>query len=140
MAPDTRVNCVAPGFVPTYFAAYITKDEVVVSEYVTSTLGSSCRIDVICLSCHGLNLKLKCCRGRLLRIRRYFKGLVPRKTWLPQLLSWRPMMLLILQEKILWWQGVSPLDFSIPFFVVMPPLSFVFKNNKQCEYRPHSSA
>ncbi|KAK6269098.1 hypothetical protein QUC31_013258 [Theobroma cacao] len=29
MAPDTRVNCVAPGFVPTYFAAYITKDEVV---------------------------------------------------------------------------------------------------------------
>ena len=34
MAPDTRVNCVAPGFVPTQFAAYITKDEAVVSEYV----------------------------------------------------------------------------------------------------------
>ncbi|XWS18146.1 hypothetical protein CRYUN_Cryun32bG0017100 [Craigia yunnanensis] len=29
MAPDTRVNCVAPGFVPTQFAAYITKDEAV---------------------------------------------------------------------------------------------------------------
>ncbi|XVF26144.1 hypothetical protein REPUB_Repub13aG0274000 [Reevesia pubescens] len=27
MAPDTRVNCIAPGFVPTHFAAYITKDE-----------------------------------------------------------------------------------------------------------------
>ncbi|KAK8683969.1 hypothetical protein V6N13_040008 [Hibiscus sabdariffa] len=29
MAPDTRVNAVAPGFVPTNFAAYITKDEAV---------------------------------------------------------------------------------------------------------------
>ncbi|XVF27975.1 hypothetical protein REPUB_Repub14bG0155700 [Reevesia pubescens] len=29
MAPDTRVNCVAPGFVPTHFAAYITKNEAV---------------------------------------------------------------------------------------------------------------
>ncbi|XWS15514.1 hypothetical protein CRYUN_Cryun34aG0006800 [Craigia yunnanensis] len=29
MAPDTRVNCVAPGFVPTNFAAYITKEEAV---------------------------------------------------------------------------------------------------------------
>ncbi|XWS19346.1 hypothetical protein CRYUN_Cryun31cG0007500 [Craigia yunnanensis] len=29
MAPDTRVNCVVPGFVPTNFAAYITKDEAV---------------------------------------------------------------------------------------------------------------
>ncbi|XP_022724015.1 tropinone reductase-like 3 isoform X2 [Durio zibethinus] len=29
MAPDTRVNCVAPGFVPTHFAEYITKDEAV---------------------------------------------------------------------------------------------------------------
>ncbi|GFZ10645.1 indole-3-butyric acid response 1 [Actinidia rufa] len=27
MAPDTRVNCVAPGFVPTHFADYITKDQ-----------------------------------------------------------------------------------------------------------------
>ncbi|XP_022714434.1 tropinone reductase-like 3 [Durio zibethinus] len=29
MAIDTRVNCVAPGLVPTHFAAYITKDEAV---------------------------------------------------------------------------------------------------------------
>lgn len=27
MAPDTRVNCVAPGFVPTNFASYITSNE-----------------------------------------------------------------------------------------------------------------
>lgn len=27
MAPNTRVNCVAPGFVPTYFADFITKSE-----------------------------------------------------------------------------------------------------------------
>ncbi|KAE8659781.1 Tropinone reductase-like 3 [Hibiscus syriacus] len=29
VAPDTRVNAVAPGFVPTNFAAFITKDEAV---------------------------------------------------------------------------------------------------------------
>ncbi|KAE8696726.1 Dehydrogenase/reductase SDR family member 4 [Hibiscus syriacus] len=29
MAPDTRINAVAPGFVPTNFAAFITKDEAV---------------------------------------------------------------------------------------------------------------
>ncbi|KAK6932799.1 hypothetical protein RJ641_002423 [Dillenia turbinata] len=28
MAPNTRVNCVAPGFVPTHFAGFITNDEV----------------------------------------------------------------------------------------------------------------
>ncbi|GMN36435.1 hypothetical protein TIFTF001_006018 [Ficus carica] len=27
MAPNTRVNCVAPGFVPTHFADFITKDK-----------------------------------------------------------------------------------------------------------------
>ncbi|XP_010943235.1 tropinone reductase-like 3 isoform X1 [Elaeis guineensis] len=27
MSPDTRVNCVAPGFVPTHFADFLTKDE-----------------------------------------------------------------------------------------------------------------
>eukprot|EP00262_Sarcandra_glabra_P019658 TRINITY_DN7490_c1_g1_i1.p1 TRINITY_DN7490_c1_g1~~TRINITY_DN7490_c1_g1_i1.p1 ORF type:complete len:283 (+),score=61.79 TRINITY_DN7490_c1_g1_i1:93-851(+) len=27
MAPDTRVNCIAPGFVPTHFADFITKNE-----------------------------------------------------------------------------------------------------------------
>ncbi|KAF8369802.1 hypothetical protein HHK36_032163 [Tetracentron sinense] len=31
MGPDTRVNCVAPGFVPTNFASFITKNEAVVS-------------------------------------------------------------------------------------------------------------
>lgn len=29
MAPNTRVNCVAPGFVPTYFADFITKNETI---------------------------------------------------------------------------------------------------------------
>ncbi|KAK9267747.1 hypothetical protein L1049_010181 [Liquidambar formosana] len=29
MAPDTRVNCVAPGFVPTHFADFITKNDAV---------------------------------------------------------------------------------------------------------------
>ncbi|KAG9455113.1 hypothetical protein H6P81_008017 [Aristolochia fimbriata] len=29
MGPETRVNCVAPGFVPTHFADFITKNEVV---------------------------------------------------------------------------------------------------------------
>lgn len=33
MSPDTRVNCVAPGFVPTYFADFITSNEQVVSSY-----------------------------------------------------------------------------------------------------------
>ncbi|KAF5472725.1 hypothetical protein F2P56_009419 [Juglans regia] len=28
MAPDTRVNCIAPGFVPTYFAASLLENEV----------------------------------------------------------------------------------------------------------------
>ncbi|XP_077221074.1 indole-3-butyric acid response 1 isoform X2 [Tasmannia lanceolata] len=31
MAPNTRVNCVAPGFVPTHFADFITRNEDVVS-------------------------------------------------------------------------------------------------------------
>lgn len=35
MAPDTRVNCVAPGFVPTNFASFITTNEAVVSVFWT---------------------------------------------------------------------------------------------------------
>lgn len=31
MSPDTRVNCVAPGFVPTHFADFLTRDETIVS-------------------------------------------------------------------------------------------------------------
>ncbi|KAM7264028.1 hypothetical protein ACFE04_001711 [Oxalis oulophora] len=31
MAPDTRVNCVAPGFVPTHFADFITSNDAVLS-------------------------------------------------------------------------------------------------------------
>ncbi|KAJ7970754.1 Tropinone reductase-like [Quillaja saponaria] len=38
MAPDTRVNCVAPGFVPTRFAQYLTKDEAVREENEGKTL------------------------------------------------------------------------------------------------------
>lgn len=33
MAPDTRVNCVAPGFVPTHFADFLVSNEAVVSNY-----------------------------------------------------------------------------------------------------------
>lgn len=29
MAPDTRVNCIAPGFVPTHFASYLTTNEAI---------------------------------------------------------------------------------------------------------------
>ncbi|XP_008803494.1 tropinone reductase-like 3 [Phoenix dactylifera] len=29
MSPDTRVNCVAPGFVPTHFADFLTRDETI---------------------------------------------------------------------------------------------------------------
>ncbi|KAA3478758.1 tropinone reductase-like 3 [Gossypium australe] len=38
MAPDTRVNCVAPGLVPTNFAAFLTKDEVLKKTAEESTL------------------------------------------------------------------------------------------------------
>ncbi|MBA0663308.1 hypothetical protein Goklo_003429 [Gossypium klotzschianum] len=38
MAPDTRVNCVAPGLVPTNFAAFLTKDEVLRKTAEESTL------------------------------------------------------------------------------------------------------
>ncbi|KAK4270990.1 hypothetical protein QN277_019752 [Acacia crassicarpa] len=32
MAPNTRVNCVAPGFVPTHFASFLTNNEVMRNE------------------------------------------------------------------------------------------------------------
>ncbi|XP_062161093.1 tropinone reductase-like 3 [Alnus glutinosa] len=38
MAPDTRVNCVAPGFVPTYFAASLIEDESVKQEIEAKSL------------------------------------------------------------------------------------------------------
>ncbi|XWS18147.1 hypothetical protein CRYUN_Cryun32bG0017200 [Craigia yunnanensis] len=38
MAPDIRVNCVAPGFVPTRFAAYITGNEATRKSLEKSTL------------------------------------------------------------------------------------------------------
>ncbi|KAJ8562597.1 hypothetical protein K7X08_031049 [Anisodus acutangulus] len=38
MSPDTRVNCVAPGFVPTHFADFITKNEHVRREIEGKTL------------------------------------------------------------------------------------------------------
>ncbi|MBA0731550.1 hypothetical protein Golax_023074 [Gossypium laxum] len=38
MAPDTRVNCVAPGLVPTNFAAFLSKDEVLRKTAEESTL------------------------------------------------------------------------------------------------------
>lgn len=31
MSPDTRVNCIAPGFVPTHFATFITNNDAMVS-------------------------------------------------------------------------------------------------------------
>lgn len=33
LAPDTRVNCVAPGFVPTHFAEFITNNDAMVSNF-----------------------------------------------------------------------------------------------------------
>lgn len=38
MAPDTRVNCVAPGFVPTHFAEFITTNPAVRKEIEEKTL------------------------------------------------------------------------------------------------------
>ncbi|KAJ7946359.1 Tropinone reductase-like [Quillaja saponaria] len=38
MAPDTRVNCVAPGLVPTRFVEYVTKDHAVREENEEKTL------------------------------------------------------------------------------------------------------
>uniref|UniRef100_A0A0V0HQ32 Putative tropinone reductase-like 3-like n=1 Tax=Solanum chacoense TaxID=4108 RepID=A0A0V0HQ32_SOLCH len=38
MSPDTRVNCVAPGFVPTHFADFITSNEQVRREIEGKTL------------------------------------------------------------------------------------------------------
>uniref|UniRef100_A0A7N0TSZ0 Tropinone reductase-like 3 n=1 Tax=Kalanchoe fedtschenkoi TaxID=63787 RepID=A0A7N0TSZ0_KALFE len=38
LAPDTRVNCVAPGFVPTHFAESLTRDEGIKKELESKTL------------------------------------------------------------------------------------------------------
>ncbi|EPS67934.1 hypothetical protein M569_06839, partial [Genlisea aurea] len=38
LAPDVRVNCVAPGFVPTHFAAYLTTDDKIRKELEEKTL------------------------------------------------------------------------------------------------------
>ncbi|KAF5728556.1 tropinone reductase-like 3 [Tripterygium wilfordii] len=38
MAPDTRVNCLAPGFVPTHFADFLIKDEAARNEIEGKTL------------------------------------------------------------------------------------------------------
>lgn len=38
LAPDTRVNCIAPGFVPTRFASFITENAVIRDEVVGRTL------------------------------------------------------------------------------------------------------
>ncbi|XP_020227793.1 tropinone reductase-like 3 [Cajanus cajan] len=38
MAPDTRVNCVAPGFVPTNFASFLTTNDALRNKLVAETL------------------------------------------------------------------------------------------------------
>ncbi|XP_065879008.1 tropinone reductase-like 3 [Euphorbia lathyris] len=38
MAPDTRVNCIAPGFVPTHFAGFITENDAMRGEIEAKTL------------------------------------------------------------------------------------------------------
>jgi dehydrogenase/reductase SDR family protein 4 len=38
MAPDTRVNCIAPGFVPTHFADFLTSNDALRNEIVGNTL------------------------------------------------------------------------------------------------------
>ncbi|KAA8520164.1 hypothetical protein F0562_014420 [Nyssa sinensis] len=42
MAPDTRVNCVAPGFVPTHFTEYITKNDDIRKTVKEKTLLNRC--------------------------------------------------------------------------------------------------
>ena len=34
LAPNTRVNCIAPGFVPTNFASFITHNDATVSNFL----------------------------------------------------------------------------------------------------------
>ena len=38
MAPNTRVNCIAPGFVPTNFASFITSNQAIRQELEAKTL------------------------------------------------------------------------------------------------------
>ncbi|GFQ02862.1 tropinone reductase-like 3 [Phtheirospermum japonicum] len=38
MAPNTRVNCIAPGFVPTHFASFLTTNESIRNSLVEKTL------------------------------------------------------------------------------------------------------
>lgn len=53
MAPATRVNCVAPGFVPTHFAEFITSNDGIVSSVSSLMLSPpSSRTD----PCHKLNI------------------------------------------------------------------------------------
>ncbi|XP_016505170.1 tropinone reductase-like 3 isoform X2 [Nicotiana tabacum] len=66
MAPNTRVNCVAPGFVPTHFAEFITGNA---------------------------NVMVLVFRGENLRLRHYSIGSEQHKTW-PRLLPiWHQKML-----------------------------------------------
>ncbi|CAN6223861.1 unnamed protein product [Urochloa humidicola] len=37
MGPNTRVNCIAPGFVPTRFASFLTRDETIRKELIDRT-------------------------------------------------------------------------------------------------------
>ena len=109
MAPDTRVNCVAPGFVPTHFAEFLTSNEAIVSIFsnqnrfleITSFhhgLNSCLWFLEITSFHHGLNscllLFILLFRGSLSRSRLCSTGLEPQKTWLLLQHFWRPMMLL----------------------------------------------
>ncbi|KAI4298759.1 hypothetical protein L6164_032278 [Bauhinia variegata] len=38
LAPNTRVNCIAPGFIPTKFASFLTSNESIRNELVSKTL------------------------------------------------------------------------------------------------------
>jgi len=38
MGPNTRVNCIAPGFVPTRFASFLTNDETIRKELTERTI------------------------------------------------------------------------------------------------------
>jgi hypothetical protein len=52
MGPDTRVNCIAPGFVPTRFASFFIDNEIIVSDFSISAC-------IVCLHIYFDDLLIK---------------------------------------------------------------------------------
>ena len=104
MAPDTRVNCVAPGFVPTHFAEFLVSNEAIVSNCFNVLAYLDFAILKICYLLQ-LDLIWTKCRRRRLSQRHCSIGSVRRRTWLLPPPSWHRMMLRTLQVKLWWWPG-----------------------------------